>query len=72
MNMTATPTSPSPQPEAEALDWPPLPTETEIYILPDGQVVIADLPIELAPLLVDLGQAEGCASPANEANADVQ
>ncbi len=42
--------------EAEA--WPPLPTETEIYILPDGRVVIADLPSELAPLLAELGVTE--------------
>ena len=25
--------------------WPALPTETDIYILPDGRVVIADLPV---------------------------
>ena len=71
MSMTATPTSPLPQPEAADLDWPALPTETEIYILPDGQVVIADLPVELAPLLADLGQAGRCASPANQADANV-
>ena len=39
-----------------ASDWPALPTETEIYILPDGQVVIADLPAELADLLRHLAQ----------------
>jgi hypothetical protein len=49
-----------------------LPTETEIYILPDGRVVIADLPAELAPLLVDLGQAEACALLASEASIDAQ
>jgi len=43
-----------------------LPTETEIYILPDGRVVIADLPAELAPLLAALGAAEPCALLANE------
>ena len=37
--------------------WPPLPTETEIYILPDGTVVFADLPAELASLATDLGNA---------------
>lgn len=31
--------------------WPQLPTETEIYILPDGRVIVADLPAELAGLL---------------------
>lgn len=31
--------------------WPALPTETEIYILPDGEIVIADLPAELAEAL---------------------
>lgn len=28
--------------------WPTLPTETEIYILPNGEIVVADLPAELA------------------------
>lgn len=28
--------------------WPGLPTETEIYILPTGEIIIADLPAELA------------------------
>jgi len=32
-----------------------LPTETEIYILPDGRVIVADLPVELAPLADALG-----------------
>ena len=41
-------------------DWVPLPTETEIYLLPDGRVVIADLPIELGPLVEALGTAEAC------------
>ncbi len=40
--------------------WPAMPTETEIYILPDGRVVIADLPIELAALFAELGTAEPC------------
>jgi hypothetical protein len=35
--------------------WPELPTETEVYILPDGQVVVADLPAELAAHLERLG-----------------
>lgn len=29
-----------------------LPTETEIYVLPDGQIVVADLPEELMSLLM--------------------
>ena len=52
--------STSPLPTAEPAAWPALPTETEIYILPDGRVVIADLPAELAPLAAALGTAEAC------------
>ncbi|MFN8489205.1 MAG: hypothetical protein U0350_16585 [Caldilineaceae bacterium] len=52
---------PSTKPERHENDWPALPTETEIYILPDGRVVIADLPAELAPLLTELGEPEPCA-----------
>jgi hypothetical protein len=33
---------------SEAESWPSLPTETEIYILPSGEIVVADLPAELA------------------------
>lgn len=40
--------------------WPDLPTETDIYILPDGRVVIADLPAELAALAAALGAVEPC------------
>ena len=36
----------------------PLPVETEIYILPSGEVVIADLPAELAPLLTTLADRQ--------------
>lgn len=32
-----------------------LPTETEIYLLPDGRVVVADLPAELSVLAAGLG-----------------
>ena len=39
-----------------------MPTETEIYILPDGQVVIADLPAELSDLVVRLGDVDACAA----------
>jgi hypothetical protein len=41
-------------------EWPSLPTETDIYILPDGRVVIADLPLELAGLAEALGAVEPC------------
>ena len=41
-----------------AAGWPLLPTETEIYILPDGRVVLADLPAELLPLAAALGAVE--------------
>jgi hypothetical protein len=34
--------------------WPSLPTETEIYILPNGEIVVADLPAELAASLAEL------------------
>ena len=58
--------SPSPMAEpfagaagaAGAEAGPGLPTETDIYILPDGRVVIADLPAELAPLAAALGAVE--------------
>ena len=46
--------------EQGGADWPLLPTETEIYILPDGRVVIADLPAELLPLAAALGAVEAC------------
>lgn len=35
--------------------WPLLPVETEIYLLPDGRVVIADLPVELTDMVAQLG-----------------
>jgi hypothetical protein len=34
------------------------PTETEIYILPNGQVIFADLPAEMAGLVDELGGVE--------------
>lgn len=40
--------------------WPALPTETEIYLLPDGRVVLADLPLELLAMATSLGSAEAC------------
>lgn len=42
---------------AESGAAPLFPTETEIYILPDGRVVIADLPSELERLAAQLGPA---------------
>lgn len=36
--------------------WPALPTETEIYILPNGEIVVADLPAELSATLEQLMQ----------------
>lgn len=41
-------------------------TETEIYVLPDGRVIIADLPAELATLIAALGPVEP-----SEVNLDV-
>lgn len=37
------------------------PTETEVYIRPDGRVIIADLPAELAALVAELGDPQACA-----------
>lgn len=37
-----------------SLEWPVLPTETEIYILPNGEIVVADLPLELVDLVEQL------------------
>jgi len=34
--------------------------ETDIYILPDGRVIVADLPAELAARLARLGLVEPC------------
>lgn len=39
------------------------PVETEIYILPGGQVVIADMPAELAEGLAALSDRDRTASP---------
>ncbi len=35
-------------------------TETEIYLTPDGRIVIADLPAELVELVASWGQVEPC------------
>lgn len=55
MNTAPTTTSTSAVSEVESPAWLLLPVETEIYILPDGRVIVADLPVELAPLLAALG-----------------
>lgn len=55
MNTAPTATSTSAASETLPLAWPLLPVETEIYILPDGRVIVADLPAELASLLASLG-----------------
>lgn len=40
--------------EEPALAWP---VETEIYILPSGEVVVADLPAELRELIKAVGMS---------------
>jgi hypothetical protein len=52
--------APAPPPADASAPWPELPTETDIYILPDGRVVIADLPAELTALAAALGAVEPC------------
>ncbi len=45
------------------------PTETEIYILPDGRVIVADLPTELSALVERVGVSlEGPAVPIDSRN----
>ena len=46
--------------DAQTAAWAQLPTETDIYILPDGRVVIADLPVELTTIPSALGVVEAC------------
>lgn len=46
--MSKTPTSSSISPPESEPNPPLMPVETEIYILPTGEVVIADMPAELA------------------------
>jgi hypothetical protein len=45
--------------------WPALPTETEIYILPSGEIIVADLPAELATRLAHLTSIDPSASTSN-------
>lgn len=67
MNETAMPSSTSTGEEpGNGDDWPGFPTETEIYILPDGRVIFADLPAELADLALRLGAVEPCAVTPDE------
>jgi hypothetical protein len=66
MSNPTTPTSRSATIELEPLAWPALPTETEIYILPDGRVIIADLPAEFAHLLAELGATVADTPPTHE------
>lgn len=60
MSRNVIPSSASGTNSTGAVDWPALPTETEIYILPDGSVVVADLPTELAVRFAELGAVEPC------------
>jgi hypothetical protein len=55
MTKQTMPTSPLASAEPDPALWPAFPTETEIYILPDGHIIVADLPAALAGLL-DLTQ----------------
>ncbi len=57
---------PAPAQAEETGGWLPFPTETEIYILPNGQVVFADLPAELADLVAQLGGVQPCAIEPDE------
>jgi len=41
-------------------EWPAMPVETEIYIMPDGRVVVADLPAELAGLMEEWTVVHEC------------
>ena len=67
MNETAMPRSTSTgEDPGDGGDWPDFPTETEIYILPDGRVIFADLPAELADLALRLGAVEPCAVAPDE------
>jgi hypothetical protein len=62
--MTETPASPSTPGTPDHKDADPLwPVETDIYILPDGRVVIADLPAELAGLAASLGLSDDLPAP---------
>lgn len=57
MPISTSASSEAADPVAEEIVFP---TETEIYILPDGRVIVADLPAELTALVEQLGEAEPC------------
>ncbi len=44
-------------PAGDTTGPPGFPVETEIFILPDGRVMVVDLPAELAGLVAGLGSA---------------
>ncbi|MBE2237245.1 MAG: hypothetical protein IAE81_05615 [Caldilineaceae bacterium] len=52
--------SPSLASETASPAGTPFPVETDIYILPDGRIIVADLPAELADRLAQLGHVEPC------------
>jgi hypothetical protein len=54
-------------PEADS-GWPMLPTETEIYILPNGEIVVADLPAEIAAHLLQVSQLNALESTGDSDN----
>ena len=60
MSMSPSPADTHPANAAQPDAWPLLPVETDIYILPDGRVIVADLPQELATRLASLGLVEPC------------
>lgn len=55
----------------DAAEWAAMPTETEIYILPTGEIVVADLPAELAEQLAQLTRMNSpkeATTPANDSD----
>jgi len=55
--MTPEPVTPDARGMSDA--FPPMPTETEIYILPNGEIIVADMPAELAARLAEYVQPDG-------------
>ena len=68
--MIETPNSPStPDTDNDAQPLASLwPVETDIYILADGRVIIADLPEELAALAASLGVSDELLPPSESAS----
>ena len=58
MTETRIPASQSNIDDPAPTHWPSYPVETEIYILPDGQVIVADLPRQLAECIESIGQLD--------------